>query len=76
MKDFFTFENFPLTFVWGLIFFSWFQLISVVLAAKVLGEAEIVDKGYKFIAHFEKVTGDTGSGDAEKLMKKVKRKNA
>lgn len=50
-------------------------LISVVLAAKVLGEAEIVDKGYKFIAHFEKVTGDTGSGNAEKLMGKIKRKN-
>ena len=51
-------------------------LITLVLTAKVLGNAEIVDKGYKFIEHFEKITGDTGSGDAEKLMKNVKRKNA
>ena len=51
-------------------------LISLVLAAKVLGNANIVDNGYNFIKHFEKVTGDTGSGDAEKLMNKVKRKNA
>lgn len=51
-------------------------LITLVLTAKVLGNAEIVDKGYQFIEHFEKITGDTGSGDAEKLMKKVKRKNA
>ncbi|WP_444931516.1 hypothetical protein ACJJIF_06990 [Microbulbifer sp. SSSA002] len=51
-------------------------LISVVLAAKALGDAEVVEKGCKYIEHFEIVTGDTGSGDAEKLMKKVKRKNA
>lgn len=51
-------------------------LLSVVLAAKVFGNAEIVDKGYKFIEHFEKITDDNGSGDAEKLMKKVKRNNA
>lgn len=49
-------------------------LISVVFTAKVLGVAGIVDKGYEFIAYFEKVTGDTGSGDVEKLMKKVKQK--
>ena len=51
-------------------------LISVTLAAKALGEAEIVDRGYKFIEYFEATTGDTGSGDPEKLMKKVKRKGA
>jgi len=51
-------------------------LISVVLAAKALGDATVVEKGYKFIDHFEAATGDTGSGDPEKLMKKVKRKNA
>ena len=49
-------------------------LISVVLVAKVLGIASVVDEGYEFIKHFEDVTGDTGSGDAEKLMQKVKRK--
>jgi len=51
-------------------------LVSVVLAAKALGEADVVDRAYKFIDYFEKTTGDTGSGDPEKLMKKVKRKNA
>ena len=51
-------------------------LISVVLAAKALGDAAIVDSAYKFIDYFEGVTGDTGSGDPEKLMKKIKRKNA
>ena len=50
-------------------------LISVVLAAKLLGDASIVDSGYKFIEHFESVTGDTGSGNPEELMKKAKRKN-
>jgi hypothetical protein len=55
--------------------YSYRGLITLVLTAKVFGEAEIVDKGYRFIEYFEKVTGDTGSGDAEKLMKKVKRKN-
>ncbi|MEH6358375.1 MAG: hypothetical protein V7745_05265 [Pseudomonadales bacterium] len=49
-------------------------LISVVLAAKALGDSSIVDRGYKFIEYFEGATGDTGSGDPEKLMKKIKRK--
>ncbi|ARU28686.1 hypothetical protein [Cellvibrio sp. PSBB006] len=49
-------------------------LISLVLTAKALGEVEIVDQGYKFIKHFESITGDTGNGDAEALMKKIKRK--
>ena len=48
-------------------------LITTVLAAKALGDGEIVDKAYKFIEHFENVTGDTGSGDAEKLMKRIKK---
>jgi len=51
-------------------------LISVVLAAKALGDASVVENGYKFIEYFESVTGDTGSCDPEKLMKKVKRNNA
>ena len=51
-------------------------LVSVVIAAKVLGEADVVYRANKFIDYFEKTTGDTGSGDSEKLMKKVKRKNA
>lgn len=51
-------------------------LISVVGAAKALGDASVVERGNKFIEHFEATTGDTGSGDPEKLMKKVKRKNA
>jgi len=49
-------------------------LISLILTAKVLGNAEIMEKGYKYLEYFETVTGDTGSGDAEKLMKKMKQK--
>lgn len=51
-------------------------LVSVVLSAKALGNADIVEKGYNFIDYFEKATGDTGSGDPEELMKKSKRKDA
>jgi hypothetical protein len=51
-------------------------LIGTALAAKALGNGSIAEKCTKYIDHFEKVTGDTGSGDPEKLMKKVKRKNA
>jgi len=51
-------------------------LISVVFAANALGESELVDRGYKFIEYFEKITGDTGSGDPEKLIKRVKRKKS
>jgi hypothetical protein len=50
-------------------------LIAVVLSAKALDNADIVKKGYNFIEYFEKTTGDTGSGDPEKIMKKSKRKN-
>ncbi len=32
MKELFSFENFPLTFTWGLIFFTWFCFFSVILA--------------------------------------------
>ena len=49
-------------------------LISMVIAAKALGQAEIVDQTYKYIKHFETTTGDTGSGDPEKLMKSIKGK--
>ena len=49
-------------------------LITTALAAKVLGDGDVVDKAYKYIDHFESVTGDTGGGDAEKLMKRIKRK--
>jgi hypothetical protein len=51
-------------------------LITLVLVAKALGNSDIVEQGYMFIKHFEETTGDTGSGDPEKLMKEVKRKNA
>jgi len=44
------------------------------VVAKALGDGDIVDLCYKFIGHFENVTGDTGSGDAEKMMNKIKRK--
>jgi hypothetical protein len=49
-------------------------LITTVLAAKALGNGDIVEKVKAYIAHFEKVTGDTGSGDPENLMKRIKRK--
>jgi len=49
-------------------------LITTVLAAKVFGDGEVVDKVYHFINYFEEKTGDTGTGDAEKLMKRIKRK--
>ena len=51
-------------------------LISLVFAAKALGEAGIVERGYKFIEYFESTTGDTGRGDPDKLNKKAKSKNA
>ncbi len=31
MRDWFTFENFPLTFTAGLIIFSWLSFFSVIL---------------------------------------------
>ena len=49
-------------------------LLGTILVAKSLGNIDIVETTYRFIEYFEKVTGDTGSGDAEKLMKKMKRK--
>ncbi len=49
-------------------------LIVTVLAVKALGDLNIVDRSYKYIDHFENVTGDTGSGNAEKLMKQIKKK--
>lgn len=56
--------------------YSYRGLISIVLAAKALGNGEIVEKAYKFIEYFESTTGDTGSGDAEHFIKKLKQKNA
>jgi hypothetical protein len=49
-------------------------LITVVLVAKVLGDEAIIERAYKYIDHFESVTGDTGRGDVEKLMKRIKKK--
>jgi len=50
-------------------------LLATVLVAKSLGNKDIVETTYRFIEYFEKITEDTGSGDAEKLMKKTKRNN-
>jgi hypothetical protein len=51
-------------------------LMSITLLAKKFGDSELVDKCYKFIEYFEKITGDSGSGDPAKLMKEIKRKGA
>jgi len=51
-------------------------IISTALAAKALGNGDVAEKCTSYTEHFEKVTGDTGSGDAEKLMRKIKQKNA
>lgn len=40
------------------------------------GDYDVIDDVRKFIAHFERVTGDKGSGNAEELMQKVKRKGS
>ncbi len=32
MRDWFTFENFPLTFIAALVLFSWFSFFSVIFA--------------------------------------------
>ena len=56
--------------------YSFRGLISTLLVAKILGDGNVVKKCNDFIQYFEKITGDTGHGDAEKFMKKVKRKNA
>ena len=63
-------------FVYNYWDYAYRGLITIVLVAKVLGDGDMVKKVYEYIDHFEKVTGDTGSGDAEKLMKKIKRKTA
>lgn len=56
--------------------YSYRGLCSVVFAAKALGSAAVVKAAYDFIDHFESVTGDTGTGDPEKFIKKVKRRNS
>ncbi|EPB9466107.1 hypothetical protein [Vibrio sp. YT-17] len=56
--------------------YSYRGLISVVMAAKVLGSATLVDECYNFLAYFEERTGESGKGDAEQLMAQAKRKNA
>lgn len=61
-------------FVYNYWDYAYRGLITTALAAKALGDGDVVDKAYKYIDHFESVTGDTGSGDAEKLMKRIKRK--
>ena len=61
-------------FVYNYWDYAYRGLITTVLAAKALGDGDMVEKVKAYIGHFEKVTGDTGSGDAEKLMKRIKRK--
>ncbi|MEJ1362436.1 MAG: hypothetical protein RPU43_11985 [Candidatus Sedimenticola sp. (ex Thyasira tokunagai)] len=60
-------------FVYNYWDYAYRGLISVVIAAKALGDATVVEKGVKFIEYFESATDDTGSGDAEKLMRAIKR---
>ena len=55
--------------------YSYRGLINTVLAAKALGEAQVVDDVYAFIDYFEKCTSQSGTGDAEKLMKEIKAKD-
>lgn len=50
-------------------------ILSIMFVATALGSQEIYDKGHKFRDYFELQTGDTGQGDPEKLMKKVKAKS-
>lgn len=63
-------------FVYNYWDYAYRGLITTVLAAKALGDGDVVKKCTAYIDHFEKITGDTGSGDAEKMMKKAKRINA
>lgn len=50
-------------------------LLTTVIAAKALGNNHVVKKCTAYLDRFETITGDTGREDAEKMMKKVKRKN-
>lgn len=50
-------------------------IVVTMLVANALGSKNVYDKGVKFREHFESVTGDTGQGNPEKLMKKVKSKS-
>lgn len=63
-------------FVYNYWDYAYRGLTLIAFVAKSLGDAAVVEEGVKFIRYFEKTTGDTGSGDPEKFMKKVKRKNA
>ena len=47
---------------------------ATMLVATALGAKDVYEKGVKFRDYFESETGDTGQGDPEKLMKKIKAK--
>lgn len=51
-------------------------ILAVIITAKALGSKEIADACQNYRDEFETVTGDTGQGDPEKLMKKIKAKKA
>lgn len=51
-------------------------LVTTAIAGKALGSDKVGEKCYEFMDYFEKTTGDTGKGDPEKMIKKVKKKNA
>jgi hypothetical protein len=51
-------------------------LLATVFSAKALGDGDVAKKCTQYIEYFEKTTGDSGRGDPEKLVKKMKRKNA
>lgn len=51
-------------------------LVSMVVSAKALGNVSVAQECREYLEYFEKVTNDTGKGDPEKMMKKVKKKNA
>ena len=51
-------------------------LLSNIYVAKALGNTQIIERTYKFIDYFEKATGETGSGDTDKLLRKMKQKKA
>ena len=54
--------------------YSYRGILSVMCAAKALGHEELAEKSLSYRDYFEKVTGDTGSGDPEELMKEIKKK--
>lgn len=49
-------------------------IISMMFSAKALGSKEVLDACVLYRAKFEELTGDSGRGDPEKLMRKIKDK--